>query len=158
MIFFTVFAAVSFWISGYIENKFHPSQQVSKFISAGALNTFVDLGVLNILIALTGLMAGLAYAALKTASFAVAHMNSYVWHKYWTFESKGKATVKEIGRFTFVGIIGMLINVALAASVVELAGASGVLTAKQWASAGALIATLASLILRFRGYKSLVFK
>jgi putative flippase GtrA len=85
-------------------------------------------------------------------------MNSYIWNKYWTFESKVKATVKELSQFIFISFFGMLINVAIAASLVNIVGPVGGLTAKRWASIGALTATATSLIWNFIGYKFLVFK
>ena len=77
--------------------------QLAKFIVVGVLNTLVDLGVLNLLILVTDVTLGPFYVIFKSISFIAAVSNSYVWNKYWTFESKSSET-KEI----MIGIKSLL--------------------------------------------------
>lgn len=132
--------------------------QVAKFGVVGVLNTLVDFGVLNIFIAVFSISAGMWYSVFKAASFIVAAINSYVWNKFWTFESKEKANTKEATSFFIVSAIGFLINVISASVVVNVITPFGGASSLIWANIGALVGTLLGLAWNFVGYKFFVFK
>ena len=72
-----VFVAPIAWVVGvqlgYVLGvMFRPFVQFGRFVAIGFSNAAVDFGVLYILIASTGLAAGLAYSAFKAISFSVA--------------------------------------------------------------------------------------
>ncbi len=158
VIFFILFAIAALWISSLIAKKIPVFLQIAKFAATGALNTFIDLGILNILLIAFSVTAGVWYAVFKGISFTVATINSYLWNKYWTFESKANANVKEFGQFLVVSVIGFGVNVASASFIVNVIHPLAGFTPARWANVGALSATIISLVWNFIGYKFIVFK
>ncbi len=153
----TLLAIIALWIAGKIAKKLPITLQLAKFAAVGAFNTFLDWGVLNALISLTAIAGGATYSLFKGASFIIANIGSYFWNRAWTFETSGKATGQEYGKFFVVSLVGLVINIGLASIIVNLIGPQGGLNEAQWANVGALVATLASLIWNFVGYKFFVF-
>lgn len=132
-------------------------RQVTKFIIVGGLNTFLDFAVFNFLIASSGIAAGLGLDFFKGISFLVAVTNSYFWNKYWTFESKTKKELEFI-QFVVIGAIGLFLNIGALSLIVNSIGAPGAVSPTLWANIGALVATAASLMWNFLGYKFIVFR
>jgi putative flippase GtrA len=158
MIFFIIFANIALWIAALINKKIHFALQFAKFGAVGAFNTFLDWGVLNFLIVLTSSADGSAYSIFKGISFIVAAVSAYFWNKYWTFDSNKKSDSKEILTFSIVTVIGGIINISLASLIVWVFRDFQIMTPEQLANAGALVATMISLIWNFIGYKIFVFK
>ncbi len=131
--------------------------QVAKFIIIGGLNTFLDFAIFNLLIASSGIAAGLGLSFFKGISFLVAVTNSYFWNKHWTFESGSKKELEFI-QFVVVSTIGLFINVGALSFIVNTVGAPGGISPTLWANFGALVAVAASLIWNFLGYKFIVFR
>lgn len=157
IIFFTISAMIALWVASLVARVIPVAFQLAKFAAVGAFNTFLDWGVLNMLIAISGVASGLLFAGFKGISFVVANTGSYFWNKYWTFDQKGTASAKEIGKFFLVSVIGFGINVGVASFLVNIVSAPTAFSAAQWANVGAAVATVASLIWNFLGYKFLVF-
>ena len=154
---FTVFSVIALWISGIIAKKIPVFLQIAKFAAVGAFNTLLDGAILNLLIYWTSIASGTGYVAFKGTSFIIANVASYYWNRYWTFTAAGKATTKEFGKFFGVSIVGFLINIGVAALVVNVIGAPAGMSAGRWANVGLLFATLAALTWNFIGYKFFVF-
>ncbi len=130
--------------------------QLAKFVVVGVLNTLVDLGVLNLIIFIAGVTLGPLYVVFKSISFIVAVLNSYIWNKYWTFESGNKET-KELLQFFAVSLIGFIINVGIASAVANFVFIPGFSDIRM-ANLGALTGTIFGLAWNFLGYKFVVFK
>ena len=72
----------------------HPLlRQGGKFLIVGTSNAIVDFGILNILIALTGFHTGIMFAVIKGFSSFCAMVNSYVWNKLWTFNTRERRSI-----------------------------------------------------------------
>jgi putative flippase GtrA len=136
------------WMQGFI--------QFGRFVAIGFANAAVDFGVLYLLIAATGLAAGIAYSAFKTISFSVATFHSYYWNKHWTFESSRSRDGKEFLSFLFVAVGSLLVNVAIASAVLGLRPDG--ITPASWAGIAAIAGSGVALIFSFLGFRMFVFK
>lgn len=146
-------------VASFLGKKFLIIYQAGKFVLVGALNTFIDLGILNILIWVSGFAAGAWYSAFKAISFLVATTNSYFWNKHWTFEKSRRAFVPgEFSKFVTVTVVGFLLNVGVASIVVNVIGPQWEISAKLWATIGAVTATLVAFTWNFLASKFIVFK
>lgn len=152
-------AATCLYITSLIGKKVPVIFQAGKFVTVGISNTLIDWGVLNLQILLTGITAGLFYPVFKGVSFLIAIINSFLWNKFWTFK-KGETekTGTEFLQFLIVSGIGLGINVGIASLAVNVIGPQGGISPKIWATVGALIATMFSMVWNFLGYKFIVFK
>jgi len=155
---FTILAPVALYAAAFLGRIKPVLYQFAKFAATGVLNTFVDLGVLNLAILLSGQFAGVAFGVFKAISFLVANANSYFWNKYWAFAVGGSATGSEAVKFLGVSLVGLAVNVGVAALLVNVVGSPAGLSPKLWANAAALAGVVAALVANFVGYKYLVFK
>lgn len=154
---FTILGPVAFGVFYWLGRRRPLFEQIGKFAAIGTLNTFLDLGTVNFFIMLTGATAGWLFSSFKALSFILAATNSYLWNKFWTFQSRTPAAWREylfFGLFTF---LGLLLNVAIASFLVNVIGAPAGLSAALWANIAALIATAVSLAFNFLLYKKAVF-
>src|SRR5574341_2137140 len=89
LIFFLVPALAAIGVYGTFRlGRRHPVLfQFGKFITIGLSNSAIDFGILNLLIFLTDVERGYLYSFFKAISFIVAVSNSYLWNRFWTFES-----------------------------------------------------------------------
>lgn len=134
-----------------------PFMQFGKFACIGFANAAVDFGVLYILIASTGLAAGVAYTLFKTISFSIATVHSYLWNKYWTFGATGSRNRgREFLSFVSVSLASLLINVSIASIVVAFRPLT--VTAASWAGISAIVGSAVALIVSFIGFRVFVFQ
>lgn len=134
-------------------------RQFSKFIVVGGINTGIDFLVFNALMYITGITTGGSLAILNLISFSIAVVNSYFMNKYWTFQdiTKDREETK-FAQFIAVSTVGAGINSAIVAVFTSLFPPILGLSPHIWANIGKLLATGASLIWNFIGYKLFVFK
>ncbi|MFA6495183.1 MAG: GtrA family protein [Candidatus Paceibacterota bacterium] len=159
IIFFAVFAVVALAVAAYLSRWFPAFLQIAKFAAVGAFNTFLDWGVLGMLTVFFGTTIGVGYALAKGTSFTISNVGSYFWNKYWTFDAGGASHVgREVVAFITVSVIGLVINVAISSVVVNVITPPDLFTPQRWGMVGAAVATLASLVWNFVGYKFIVFK
>lgn len=150
------------WVAGvqlgYVLAKlFHPFKQFGKFAAIGFANASVDFGVLYILIAATGIAAGIMFSVFKTISFVFGVVHSYFWNKYWTFEAGSTAAGgQEFISFTTVAVASMVVNVGIATIV--LFARPETFTQQSWAGISAIAGASVSLVFSFLGFRLFVFK
>ncbi|MEX2008347.1 MAG: GtrA family protein [Candidatus Spechtbacterales bacterium] len=154
---FPLLSAAGLYVAYIIGRKIEVIYRAAKFALVGALNTFVDLGVLNALILATGVAAGSGFVAFAAISFTAAVINSYAWNKWWVFGSSNRGAGKEFSQFVLVSLVGIGLNVATAAVIVNVIGAPEGTAPELWANVGKLTATVVSLGWNFIGYKFWVF-
>ena len=155
---FPVLSVIGILTASLLAKKFAILLQAAKFFLVGGLNTFIDLGILNLLIFAGGTAVGIWFSVFKGIAFVVAVLNSYVWNKYWTFNTKTQAQGKEFIQFLLVSIVGFVINVGIASFFVNIIGAPDTMSDNIWANVSAVIATLTAMLWNFIGYKFIVFK
>ncbi len=96
-----------------------------------------------------------AYAPLKVVPVVLAILVSYLLNRRYTFKAGDeKITVKQVGQFYVVALIGMLISVAVGTLVNRLADSSPLL---DWA-AGSAIGTVAGFVWNFNGQRLWTFR
>lgn len=153
-----LFSLFCMFVGSVLSKRWPPLWQFVKFGATGAMNFSVDVGILNLLSLLTGIYAGLYIILLNSASVAVSVLNSYVWNKLWTFESREKFNWAEFGRFILISIGGIIVNSGLVYILTTPVGPLGNFSPAVWENISKLIATAFSLTVTFSGYKLFVFK
>jgi putative flippase GtrA len=127
----------------------HPSNQFLRFCLVGASGVGVNALVMWAIY--EGL--GLHYMLSSVCAFFVANLSNFILNKALTFADKGWALVRLISqylRFMAVSLIGLGINLAVLAALVELFGMDPV-----WANlTGVLVATVSN----FLGSKFVAFR
>ncbi|MDP3792497.1 MAG: GtrA family protein [bacterium] len=152
-----------FWILGvnlgYFLGRWIPFfNQFGRFSAIGFTNAAVDFGVLNLLIAWSGIAAGILYTLFKTISFIISVSHSYYWNRHWVFESQNQEKGKEFFEFISVYIIAAMINIGAASAVVNFVDPMFGMNEKVWANIGAVTGSAVALVFSFAGVKTLVFK
>ena len=78
--------------------------QAVKFGAVGILNTAIDLGLYYALTRWLGL-GGLPVVA-KSLSYSAGILNSFLWNKFWTFQSRA-GTMKTLLPFILTALVGL---------------------------------------------------
>ncbi len=119
-----------------------------RFISVGVMNTLVDF----ILFFICYQAIGIYYTISQVIGYSGGIINSFVWNKLWTFESKNNSrkTALEFLRFMVISGISLSVSVLGIKWLIESASFN-VFIAK------ALVTLIAQLI-NYTGYKLWVFK
>ncbi len=138
-------------------------KQFSKFVIVGGVNTGIDFAVLNALMFMTSITQGLGLFVLNCISFSVAVVNSYYMNKRWTFKEAAagladKSAGVQFSQFFVVSVIGITINGLILTGITTLIAPPMGLSEQLWANVAKLVATGASLVWNFVGYKLFVFK
>lgn len=165
-----IFPLITFfclWLSWLIGKKLLFVFQMAKYVLIGVFATLVDLGILNVLIFTSGFAAGWHYNVFKGISFLFATCSKYLGDKFWAFEQmERKEMKKEFTEFFLVTLVGLVINIGVAAFVVNflgyhiltLFGSQLGLTQKMIANLGAIAAAIGAALWNFFAYKFIVFK
>ncbi len=135
--------------------------QLAKFGLIGTANFIVDLGIFSLLIWMTGIAEGTSIAIFKIASVSVAIINSYIWNKFWSFDehrTDEQTLRKQFFQFIAVSVSAMALNTGITYALINAAGDIFELGPARWATAASAIASIATLLWNFVGYKFFVFK
>ena len=154
-----VFTTTAILISNQYQRKYETFHQLTKFTLVGLLNTIFDLGWLYFFIWITGISTGIPYTFFKTVAGILTSIHSYLWHKYWTFERKDeRINLKEYSKFLTTILIGLVINIITASTIVNVIGPQFNIPEIIWAGVGALAAALVTWLWNFWIIKRVVFK
>lgn len=156
-----VCSCLAVWVYGFyfFASRWPTAMQFGKFIAVGQSNAAIDIGILNLLILITDIDSGLYYSLFKATSFIFAVVNSFMWNKFWSFDSKEKDGMgRQFVIFIAVSLVGLIINVSVASFVVNYIGPQWGISTKLWANVGVLSSTIFNIIWDFYGYKRFVFK
>jgi putative flippase GtrA len=86
-----------------------------RFATVGVANTLLSTAVFAALFHL-----GVAYLLASALAFALGALNSYTLNRRWTFQSRAPRA-PELARFACVQAVGLGVNLALLAELVEVA-------------------------------------
>jgi len=151
--------AIAVLAASLVANRAPSLFEFSKFAVVGVLNSGVDFGVLNSLMLITGVSSGGGFLAFKSVSVTLGVINSYLWNKYWTFDSsKSGAAGRELVAFLVVTLVAVALNVVGADVIVNVVGAPRGISTKLWANVGAISGAGLTLFANFFGYKFFVFR
>lgn len=156
--FFTLLANVALFVAWKIGTRIPVVFQFAKFGAVGAFNTFLDWAVFSLLMIITDIHSGIAISLFKSISFIIAMIAGYFWNKYWTFNARETTGEHEMAKFAMISFAGFVINVGLTSAIVFVFADSAIVSPAQLAQTAAAIATIASLVWNFIGYKFFVFK
>lgn len=131
--------------------------QFGKFAAIGFTNAAVDFGIFNLLFAVSG-QRHEYFVISSVTSFCVAALHSYIWNKYWAFESsKSDGGLVEFAKFISILLIAVGVNTAVAyvafTSGVSLGGRVDI-----WANLGKAAGSAVALLVTFIGFRLIVFK
>jgi putative flippase GtrA len=83
------------------------AERFFKFLVVGTIGFVVDFGTLTLLKELTPLPTVVA----NTISFSAAVVSNFTLNRYWTYpDSRSKSIMSQLGQFTLVNLIGLVIN------------------------------------------------
>ncbi|MBE2221193.1 MAG: GtrA family protein [Anaerolineae bacterium] len=86
------------------------AERFIKFLIVGTIGFVVDFGTLTLLKETTSLPT----AAANTISFSAAVVSNFTLNRYWTYpDSRTKSIWSQLGQFTLVNLVGLLINTAI---------------------------------------------
>lgn len=120
--------------------------QFGKFTLVGIMNTVIDFGIFMLLHGYLHLV----YTLSQVISYSCGMTNSYLFNKFWTFESRKKIHFWEVAKFVVVNLVSL--GVALAILYV-------VRGERAWGAAESkALATLGSLFVNFLGNRFWVFR
>ncbi len=119
-----------------------------RFITVGVMNTLVDF----LLFFICYQAIGIYYTISQVIGYSGGVINSFIWNKLWTFESKNNKgqTALEFLRFMVINGISLSVSVIGIKWLVETASWN-VLLAK-------VLVTLIAQLINYTGYKLWVFK
>ncbi len=85
-----------------------------KFVLVGISNNVVAFSVFYLLS-----RVGYSYFIAFTLCYAAGILNSYIWNKFWTFQSKDRIAY-EFFKFTTIYLIAYAVNLAMLAFLIEV--------------------------------------
>ncbi len=133
--------------------------QFWRFALVGCMGILIDFGIFNLLAWATHTTKGDGLIPINIISFAAAITNSYIFNKNWSFGDHAfGGNAKKFSSFLLISLIGNFINTTLvrviSTNVHQLPGLSDA----EWLNVAKGVATIASGLWNFFGYKRLVFK
>lgn len=151
-------ALFALFITYLIGKKISVAFQFGKYAAVGFANTVIDFGILNFLMWTTGVYRGGWIYLLNSASFIIAITHSYLWNRYWSFDSHQKDITKQFLTFLIVTVIGAVINGGIVYGITTFMSPLADLSSASWANAAKVLATAVAFMWNFLGYKFVVFK
>ncbi len=149
---------LALYLSFLVAKKIPVFLQIAKFTAVGVFNTFLDWSVVNFLIFLTGTTAGVTFSSFNILSFVIANTASFIWNKYWIFQSQKKKAWEDYLQFITVSALGLVAKLGIITLIVDVIGPVNNIDDKIWANLALVISTMFFMVWNFLGYKFIVFK
>jgi len=153
-----VVSLAGLFIAKILSKYFAPFWRLAKFIQLGVLNTIIDIGTFNVITFFTNTTSGVLIGGVNAPGFIIAVTNSYLWNKFWVFEDNAeKRSYSDFWLFLVVSVTSLFVNSLIVFVVTTYIPHAFGLNDIQWANLGKGIASIASFIWNFTGYKLFVF-
>jgi putative flippase GtrA len=148
------------WLGGLLSRWMPVFAQLARFAAVGILNTAIDFGVLNLVSRALGITAGFILGGVNIPGFAVAVVNSYFWNKLWVFRDhrQDQPVMSDFPTFFAVTLVGVGINSGLVILLTTYLPILSGLAPSARLNLAKIVATMATLIWNFLGYKLVVFR
>ncbi len=147
------------YLGRFLSRFWHVFDHFARFVVTGFLSAAIDFGVINIFLYLTDATSGRGFALVRTIAFLAAFFNGYFWNKIWTFDAAHSGqSKKELPRFIFIVIIGMIINVSAASFLVDGVGPQFGFSPLIWANIASAAGISVALFWNFAGLRLIVFR
>jgi putative flippase GtrA len=133
--------------------------QFLRFAAVGSLGVLIDFGLLNILSWVTGITKGWGIVPLNIISFSAALAVSFFLNKHWTFKDNSLSdNFKKFNLFLIISLLGLTINTSVVALITSYIHPSFAVGPYMLLNLAKIMATAASGLWNFSGYKLIVFK
>ena len=153
---FLVHAPLALWIFSLFGKILPSLYQFGKFAAVGVLNSVMNVGVITLLSTVAGVTVGPLIPVFAVVGFAASTTNSYLWNKFWTFQSDTKSHAAEAVKFYSIAAVGAVLNVGTVSVVVNYLRPVSI-SSELWIVIGGLCGVAASFLWDFFGYKYFVF-
>ena len=87
-----------------------------RFSAVGGLNTLITIGIFYLLFNILHIK----YLIASVIGYCIGILNSYIWNKLWTFESKSTAIGSEFSKFVALNLTGLALNALIMSVLVEI--------------------------------------
>lgn len=133
--------------------------QFIRFAMVGSMGVVIDFAVLNLLSLATGITSGNGIIPLNVISFGTALTFSFFFNKRWTFKDFSPVELpKKFTLFLLISLMGLTINTIGVRIISTNISLPLDIHPQLWLNIAKVIATGASGLWNFLGYKNLVFK
>jgi putative flippase GtrA len=130
--------------------------QIVRFCMVGGLNTILDLLAFNSLLWLMPTKSTTAILVYNSVAYLFGGINSFLLNKYWTFRDRQKISIREIARFAFTTLLGVLCN-DLFIWLISRSFHPIIADARLWANASKILALCGTVLISYSGMRLWVF-
>lgn len=155
---FLIFGNFALWIGSLIGRKNIWVWQFAKYGAVGSMAAATNFGILNLLSVLTGIFSGFLIIVFNATAFAIAVINAYFWHKFWSFGQDSKPQLTQFSKYLSVTVASAVIDSIVVYFLTTVINGPSGFSQALWENIAKAIAAVPVVIFNFAGYKLFVFR